>query len=82
MGDDLRPEIAFAQKLGSVNHRQKQDKFLRRLWQCFDEPGRLDEVLDDLADAFGEDRTQVEKDCMPLLRTWVAENLIAEVDRG
>jgi hypothetical protein len=52
------------------------------LWQCFDEPGRLDEILDDLAAAFGADRNQVEKDCMPVLRAWVAENLVAEVDRG
>jgi len=50
------------------------------LWQCLDRTSRLADILDDLADAFGADRAQVEKDCIPVLSTWLAENLVEEVD--
>lgn len=52
------------------------------LWQCLDDTSRLADILDDLADVFGADRAQVEEDCIPVLRTWLAENLLEEVHRG
>lgn len=52
------------------------------LWQCLDETSPLTEILDDLADVFGADRSQVEEDCIPVLKTWLAENLLEEVHRG
>lgn len=51
------------------------------LWQCLDNTSRLADIFDDLADAFGADRDQVEKDCLPVLRTWLGENLVEEVGR-
>lgn len=50
------------------------------LWQCLDSTSRLADILDDLAAAFGADRAEVEKDCVPVLRTWLAEHLVEEVD--
>jgi hypothetical protein len=50
------------------------------LWQCLDGQSRLDEILDDLAAAFGVDRAEVEKDCVPIVATWLAHHLVEEVD--
>jgi len=52
------------------------------LWQCLDSTSALTDILDDLADAFGADRTQVEKDCIPVLSAWMAEKLVEEVHHG
>jgi len=52
------------------------------LWQCLDSTSRFADILDDLADAFGADRAQVEKDCLPVLSTWLAEKLVEEVHGG
>jgi hypothetical protein len=50
------------------------------LWQCLDRSSPLAEIFDDLADAFQVDRTAVEKDCLPMLSRWLAENLVEEVN--
>jgi hypothetical protein len=50
------------------------------LWQCLDGKSRLADIIDDLADAFGADRAAVETDCVPVLSTWLAEHLVAQVD--
>jgi hypothetical protein len=52
------------------------------LWQCLDGSSRLTEIFADLADAFGADRAEVEKDCVPVLSRWLAEQLVEEVDGG
>jgi hypothetical protein len=52
------------------------------LWHCLDSSSRLADIFDDLAEAFGADRAQVEKDCVPVVRTWLAEHLVEEVDGG
>lgn len=52
------------------------------LWQCLDRTSPLTDILDDLAEAFRAERDQVEKDCLPVLRTWLAEHLVEEADRG
>lgn len=52
------------------------------LWQCLDRSSRLGDILDDLADVFRADRAQVEEDCIPVLRTWLAESLVEEVRSG
>jgi Coenzyme PQQ synthesis protein D (PqqD) len=49
------------------------------LWQCLDGTSRLCDILDDLADAFVTDRMQLEKDCIPVASTWLAESLVEEV---
>jgi len=49
------------------------------LWQCLDGTSTLVDILDDLADAFATDRTQLEKDCMPVVGTWLAESLVEAV---
>jgi hypothetical protein len=50
------------------------------LWQCLDGTSPLTDILDDLADAFGADRTEVERDCVPIVSAWLAEKLVEEVD--
>lgn len=50
------------------------------LWQCLDGSSRLTDILDDLATAFGADRTEVEDDCVPVITTWLAHHLLKEVD--
>lgn len=50
------------------------------LWQCFDGTSPLGDILADLADAFGVDRADVEKDCLPIVSTWLAHHLVEEVD--
>lgn len=50
------------------------------LWQCLDGVSPLAEILGDLADTFGADRSQVEKDCVTVVRTWLAHELVEEVD--
>jgi hypothetical protein len=50
------------------------------LWQCLDSTSCLAEILDDFAVAFGADRGEVEKDCVPVVRTWLAHHLVEEVD--
>jgi hypothetical protein len=52
------------------------------LWQCLDNTSSLAAIFDDIAAAFAADRAQVEQDCMPVLRTWLAEHLVEEVERG
>src|SRR5688500_9887384 len=52
------------------------------LWQCLDGATPLAEIFDDLADAFGADRAEVEKDCLPVLSRWLAEQLVEEAVRG
>jgi hypothetical protein len=52
------------------------------LWQCLDGTSRLADILDDLADAFATDRTKLEKDCLPVVSTWLAESLVEEVHGG
>jgi hypothetical protein len=52
------------------------------LWQCLDRTSRLGDILDDLAAAFGTDPAEVEKDCAPLLSTWLSEHLVEEVERA
>jgi len=49
------------------------------LWQCLDGTSKLADILDDLADAFATDRTQLEKDCIPVVSRWLAESLVEEV---
>jgi hypothetical protein len=50
------------------------------LWQCLDGSSRLGDIFNDLADAFGLDRANVEADCVPVMRRWLAEHLIEKVD--
>lgn len=50
------------------------------LWQCLDGASRLDEILDDLALAFEADRAEVEKDCVPVVSTWLAHKLVEELE--
>lgn len=50
------------------------------LWQCLDSNSRLADILDDLADAFGVDRAEMENDCVAVVSTWLAHNLVEEVD--
>ena len=52
------------------------------LWQCLDSASPLADILDDLADAFAADRATVEKDCVPIVRTWLAKHLVEEVNGG
>jgi hypothetical protein len=52
------------------------------LWQCLDSTSSLGDILDDLADAFGTDRAEVEKDCVPVVSIWLAEGLVEEVVGG
>jgi Coenzyme PQQ synthesis protein D (PqqD) len=52
------------------------------LWQCLDRTSRLADIFDDLADAFGADRAEVERDCVPVLSRWLAENLVEKVADG
>lgn len=52
------------------------------LWQCLDGASRLADIFDDLADAFGADRVEVEQDCVPMVSRWLAEHLVEEVARG
>jgi coenzyme PQQ synthesis protein D (PqqD) len=52
------------------------------LWQCLDGTSRVGDILDDLADAFRTDRAEVEKDCVPVVNTWLAHHLAEEVDRA
>jgi hypothetical protein len=49
------------------------------LWQCLDSTSRLADIFDDLADAFGTDRAEVERASLPVVRAWLAENLVEEV---
>jgi len=49
------------------------------LWQCLDSTSRLTDILDDFAHAFTVDRSQVEKDCLPIVSAWLAEHLVEEV---
>lgn len=49
------------------------------LWQCLDGASSLQDIFDDIAAAFGADRAGVEKDCGPVLGTWLAEGLVKEV---
>lgn len=50
------------------------------LWQCLDSTSPLTDILDDLADAFGADRAEVEKDCVPVVSRWLAQHLVEEVN--
>jgi hypothetical protein len=50
------------------------------LWQCLDGASPLADIVDDIADAFGTDRADVEKDCVPVVGVWLAENLLKEVN--
>lgn len=50
------------------------------LWQCLDGKSPLGDILDDLAAAFGVDRAEVEKGCLPIVATWLAHQLVEEVD--
>lgn len=52
------------------------------LWQCLDGTSPLADILDDLAEAFRAERMAVERDCLPVLRRWLAENLVEEVPGG
>jgi coenzyme PQQ synthesis protein D (PqqD) len=52
------------------------------LWQCLDGASPLHDIFDDLADAFGENRAEVERDCVPVVSTWLAEKLVQEVAGG
>jgi hypothetical protein len=49
------------------------------LWQCLDGASRFTEILDDLADVFGVERVEVEKECVAVASTWLAEHLVEEV---
>ncbi len=49
------------------------------LWQCLDGKSSLGDILDDLAAAFGADRVEVEKGCVPIVATWMAHHLVEEV---
>jgi hypothetical protein len=50
------------------------------LWQCLDGSSRFTEILEDLSGAFGVDRAEVERDCIPVVSTWLAHHLVEEVD--
>jgi hypothetical protein len=52
------------------------------LWQCLDGASSLADIVDDLADAFGANRAEVEKDCVPMVSTWLVEKLVREVAGG
>lgn len=52
------------------------------LWRCLDGTSPLAEIFDDLADTFGADRAEVERDCVAVVSTWLAHNLVEEVDGG
>jgi|SRR5579884_780170 len=52
------------------------------LWQCLDGTSHLADIFDDIAAAFGANRTEVEKDCVPMVSAWLAENLVQEVAGG
>jgi hypothetical protein len=49
------------------------------LWQCLDGASPLADIFDDLADAFSTDRSELEKDCIPVVSRWLAESLVEEV---
>jgi len=50
------------------------------LWQCLDGASPLADIVDDIARAFGADRADVERDCVPMVGIWLAENLLEEVN--
>ena len=50
------------------------------LWQCLDGTSPLTDILDDLSAAFEADRAEVERDCVPVVTTWLAHHLVKEVD--
>src|SRR5437660_11145906 len=52
------------------------------LWQCLDGTSRLADIVDDLAQTFGANRIEVEKDWVPMVSTWLSENLVEEVTGG
>lgn len=52
------------------------------LWKCLDGTSRLGEILDDIADAFGVDRAEVEDSCAPIVETWLADKVVEEVNDG
>src|SRR3954471_10301534 len=49
------------------------------LWQCLDGRSCLEDIFDDLADAFQTDRAAVKTDCIPVVSTWLAEHLVEQV---
>lgn len=49
------------------------------LWHCLDGTSRLADIVDDVADTFGADRAEVEKDCVAVVNTWLAHGLVEEV---
>ena len=52
------------------------------VWQCLDGGSPLGEILDDIADAFGQDRIQVRADCAPVVALWLGQQLVEEVRSG
>lgn len=50
------------------------------LWQCLDGSSRLAEIFEDLADAFGADRGEVESDCLAIVTRWLGEHLVEKVN--
>jgi hypothetical protein len=40
------------------------------LWQCLDGVSSLGEIFADMADVFGVHRSVVERDCLPVVRSW------------
>lgn len=52
------------------------------LWRCLDGTGSLADVLSDIADAFEVDLERVERDCLPVVDTWLRQRLVEEVRDG
>ena len=49
------------------------------LWQCLDSASALSEIVDDLSEAFGAEPSVVEEDCLAVVRLWLAQGLVEEV---
>jgi hypothetical protein len=42
----------------------------------------LAEIVDDLADAFGVERDEVERDCLAIVSRWLGEHLVEMVNNA
>ena len=52
------------------------------LWRCLDGVSPLGDIFADMAEAFGVDVDEVERDCIPVATVWNHQHLVQEVRDG
>lgn len=52
------------------------DRSAAMLWQCLDGVSPLEEIFADMAAVFGVDRSVVEHDCLPVVRSWFLAGIV------